>query len=89
MLACPYSTMPRPTVPCPTANCCPRTKLVPCVANDLFNESPLPVDGRDGNLVGKGLWVITVISRCRNRRVFFLLLSPFPRQTADLNSLQG
>lgn len=53
--------MPRPTVPYPTGNCCPCTKLVAYVANDLFKEFPLPVNERDGNLVGKGLWVITVI----------------------------
>lgn len=29
-------------------------------------NSPLPVNERDGNLFGKGLWVITVIEICRN-----------------------
>lgn len=66
MVACPYSAMPCPTVPCPTGYFCPCTKLVPCVANASFSEFPLPVNERDGNLFGKGLWVITVIERCRN-----------------------
>lgn len=52
MVACPYSAMPCPTVP--------------CVANASFSEFPLPVNERDGNLFGKGLWVITVIEICRN-----------------------